>query len=122
MTPGASSSVCQNRTALKMPSAVKCMSRCLRPLSSGGQRMLKCHASTGSMRGRYMPSPNGAPAPCKTPYIITRGRACSLPSVSGCTSCCMCAAKHVAEMGLLRGCQSQEDAHLLRTLGSTCTD
>ena len=72
MTPGASSSVCQNRTALKMPSAVKCMSRCLRPLSSGGQRMLKCHASTGSMRGRCMPSASGTPAPGKTLYTINR--------------------------------------------------
>ena len=70
MTPGASSSVCQNRTALKMPSAVKCMSRCLRPLSSGGQRMLKCHASTGSVRGRYMPCASGAPAPCRTLQAI----------------------------------------------------
>ena len=62
MTPDASSSVCQNSTALKMPSAMNCMSRCFWPLSSGGQRMLKCHASTGSVRGRYMSSASGAPA------------------------------------------------------------
>jgi hypothetical protein len=60
--PGASSSVYQNSTALKMPSAVKWMSTVLCPLSSGGQRMAKCQASTGSARGRHIPSARGAPA------------------------------------------------------------
>ena len=59
---GVSCSVNQNSTALKTPSAVNARSRLLRPLSSGGQRMLKCQASTGSVRGRYMPSASGAPA------------------------------------------------------------
>jgi len=59
---GVSCSVYQNSTALKMPSAVKARSRLLRPLSSGGQRKLKCQASTGSVRGRYIPSARGAPA------------------------------------------------------------
>ena len=59
---GVSCSVNQNSTALKMPSAVKLRSRLLRPLSSGGERMLKCQASMGSVSGRYMPSARGAPA------------------------------------------------------------
>lgn len=59
---GVSCSVYQNSTALKTPSAVKERSRLLRPLSSGGQRILKCQASMGSVRGRYMPSARGAPA------------------------------------------------------------
>jgi hypothetical protein len=47
---------------LKTPSAVKWTSTVLRPLSSGGQRMAKCQASTGSVSGRHMPSASGAPA------------------------------------------------------------
>ena len=60
--PGANCSVYQNSTALKTPSAVKARSRLRRPLSSDGQRISKCQASTGSVRGRYMPSARGAPA------------------------------------------------------------
>lgn len=37
-----------------------------------GKRMLKCHASTGSMRGRYMPFASGAPTPCRSLQTIMR--------------------------------------------------
>ena len=61
LTPSQSCRVYQKTTALQTPSAVNSKSSVLLPLSSGGQRMSKCHASTGADSARYMPSARGTP-------------------------------------------------------------
>ncbi len=52
----------QNTTAFSRPLAVNVTSRVLDSASSGGDAIVKCHASCGADSGRNMPSASGAPA------------------------------------------------------------
>ena len=59
--PLKSSNLNQKITAFMRPVLQNSRSRVLWAESSGGDLRSKCHASTGLLRGVYMPSFNGAP-------------------------------------------------------------